>query len=58
MKSISTDNHSFIKSGAISKADFDNATNQYKMAKAQVGTVTAQLSTANKNLSLRIFILR
>jgi HlyD family secretion protein len=38
--------------GAISKADFDNATNQYKMAKAQVGTVTAQLSTANKNLSL------
>lgn len=40
------------KVGAISKADFDNATNQYKMAKAQVGTVTAQLSTANKNLSL------
>lgn len=40
------------KVGAISKADFDNATNRYKMAKAQVGTVTAQLSTANKNLSL------
>lgn len=40
------------KVGAISKADFDNANNQYKMAKAQVGTVTAQLSTANKNLSL------
>lgn len=40
------------KVGAISKADFDNATNQYNMAKAQVGTVTAQLSTANKNLSL------
>ncbi|PWN59651.1 efflux RND transporter periplasmic adaptor subunit [Chryseobacterium viscerum] len=40
------------KVGAISKADFDNATNQYNIAKAQVGTVTAQLSTANKNLSL------
>lgn len=40
------------KVGAISKADFDNATNQYNMAKAQVGAVTAQLSTANKNLSL------
>ncbi|WP_300688330.1 efflux RND transporter periplasmic adaptor subunit [Chryseobacterium sp.] len=40
------------KVGAISKADFDNATNQYNAAKAQVGTVTAQLSTANKNLSL------
>lgn len=40
------------KVGAISKADYDNATNQYNMAKAQVGTVTAQLSTANKNLSL------
>ena len=40
------------KVGAISKADFDNATNQYNIAKAQVGTVAAQLSTANKNLSL------
>ncbi|ROI03229.1 efflux RND transporter periplasmic adaptor subunit [Chryseobacterium sp. G0240] len=40
------------KVGAISKADFDNATNQYNAAKAQVGSVTAQLSTANKNLSL------
>ncbi|WP_250252972.1 efflux RND transporter periplasmic adaptor subunit [Chryseobacterium sp. Marseille-Q3244] len=40
------------KVGAISKADYDIATNQYNMAKAQVGTVTAQLSTANKNLSL------
>lgn len=40
------------KVGAISKADFDNATNQYNIAKAQVGSVTAQLSTANKNLSL------
>ncbi|MDN3694453.1 efflux RND transporter periplasmic adaptor subunit [Chryseobacterium tructae] len=40
------------KVGAISKADYDNATNQYKIAQAQVGTVTAQLSTANKNLSL------
>lgn len=40
------------KVGAISKADYDNATNQYNIAKAQVGTVTAQLSTANKNLSL------
>lgn len=40
------------KVGAISKADYDNATNQYNAAKAQVGSVTAQLSTANKNLSL------
>ncbi|SMD02452.1 efflux RND transporter periplasmic adaptor subunit [Chryseobacterium sp. YR221] len=40
------------KVGAISQADFDNATNQYNIAKAQVGSVTAQLSTANKNLSL------
>lgn len=40
------------KVGAISKADYDNATNQYNAAKAQVGAVTAQLSTANKNLSL------
>lgn len=40
------------KVGAISKADYDNATNQYNAAKAQVGSVNAQLSTANKNLSL------
>ncbi|KFF12928.1 secretion protein HylD [Chryseobacterium soli] len=40
------------KVGAISKADYDNATNQYNAAKAQVGAVNAQLSTANKNLSL------
>ncbi|MBP1165429.1 HlyD family secretion protein [Chryseobacterium sp. PvR013] len=40
------------KVGAISKADYDVATNQYNAAKAQVGSVTAQLSTANKNLSL------
>ena len=40
------------KVGAISKADYDVATNQYNVAKAQVGSVTAQLSTANKNLSL------
>lgn len=40
------------KVGAISKADYDNATNQYNAAKAQVSAVTAQLSTANKNLSL------
>lgn len=40
------------KVGAISKADYDNATNQYNAAKAQVSSVTAQLSTANKNLSL------
>jgi HlyD family secretion protein len=40
------------KIGAISKADFDNATNQYNAAKAQVNSVNAQLSTANKNLSL------
>lgn len=40
------------KVGAISKADFDNATNQYNAAKAQVNSVNAQLSTANKNLSL------
>ncbi|RXM37524.1 efflux RND transporter periplasmic adaptor subunit [Chryseobacterium sp. CH21] len=40
------------KVGAISKADYDIATNQYNAAKAQVGSVTAQLSTANKNLSL------
>jgi HlyD family secretion protein len=40
------------KVGAISKADYDNATNQYNAAKAQVNAVNAQLSTANKNLSL------
>lgn len=40
------------KVGAISKADYDVATNQYNVAKAQVGSVNAQLSTANKNLSL------
>ncbi|MGE8533823.1 MAG: efflux RND transporter periplasmic adaptor subunit [Chryseobacterium sp.] len=40
------------KVGAISKADYDNATNQYNAAKAQVGSVNAQISTANKNLSL------
>jgi len=40
------------KVGAISKADFDNANNQYNVAKAQVSSVNAQLSTANKNLSL------
>lgn len=40
------------KVGAISKADYDVATNQYNAAKAQVGSVTAQLSTANENLSL------
>lgn len=40
------------KVGAISKADYDNATNQYNAAKAQVNSVNAQLSTANKNLSL------
>lgn len=40
------------KVGAISKADYDNATNQYNAAKAQVNAVTAQLSTADKNLSL------
>ncbi|MEJ5051837.1 efflux RND transporter periplasmic adaptor subunit [Chryseobacterium culicis] len=40
------------KVGAISKADYDIATNQYNAAKAQVGSVNAQLSTANKNLSL------
>lgn len=40
------------KVGAISKADYDVATNQYNAAKAQVGSVNAQLSTANKNLSL------
>lgn len=40
------------KVGAISKADFDNATNQYNAARAQVSSVNAQLSTANKNLSL------
>ncbi|AZA82643.1 efflux RND transporter periplasmic adaptor subunit [Chryseobacterium lactis] len=40
------------KVGAISKADYDLATNQYNAAKAQVGSVAAQLSTANKNLSL------
>ncbi|MFP3598735.1 efflux RND transporter periplasmic adaptor subunit [Chryseobacterium sp. SIMBA_029] len=40
------------KVGAISKADYDNATNQYNASKAQVNAVNAQLSTANKNLSL------
>lgn len=38
--------------GAISKADYDNALNQYNAAKAQVGSVNAQLAAANKNLSL------
>ena len=40
------------KVGAVSKADYDNAYNQYNAAKAQVNSVTAQLSTAKKNLSL------
>jgi HlyD family secretion protein len=40
------------KVGAISKADYDNAFNQYNAAKAQVGSVSAQLAAANKNLSL------
>lgn len=38
--------------GAISKADYDNSLNQYNAAKAQVGSVNAQLAAANKNLSL------
>ncbi|WP_294311251.1 efflux RND transporter periplasmic adaptor subunit [uncultured Chryseobacterium sp.] len=40
------------KVGAISKADFDVATNQFNAARAQVNSVSAQLSTARKNLSL------
>lgn len=37
--------------GAISKADFETATYTYKAAKENVNSITAQLKTANKNLS-------
>src|SRR4030095_6646318 len=37
--------------GGISKADYETAQNQYKTALASVGSVKAQLSAANKNLS-------
>ena len=36
--------------GAISKADFENAQNQYEAAKASVESVQAQLNGAQKNL--------
>lgn len=36
--------------GAISKADYENAENQYLAAKATVSSVQAQLDGANKNL--------
>lgn len=36
--------------GAISKADYENAENQYLAAKATVASVQAQLDGANKNL--------
>lgn len=39
------------KVGAISKADFQSALNQYNAAKAQISAITAQLSAANTNLS-------
>jgi HlyD family secretion protein len=38
-------------SGAISKADFENAQNLYQTAKANVESVQAQLDAASKNLS-------
>ena len=38
------------KSGAISKADYDNFENQFEGAKATVGSVQAQLDAATKNL--------
>ncbi|MET6999858.1 efflux RND transporter periplasmic adaptor subunit [Chitinophaga defluvii] len=40
-----------FKTGAISKADYDNAQYQYSAAKASVASVTAQLAAAEKNLS-------
>ncbi len=39
-----------FNTGAISKADFENAENQYLAAKAQVESVQAQLNGAAKNL--------
>ena len=39
------------KTGAISKADYENAENQYLSAKATVGSVQAQLNASAKNLS-------
>lgn len=39
------------KVGAISKADLQVAQNQYNGAKAQIMSINAQLSAANKNLS-------
>ncbi|MRG46122.1 efflux RND transporter periplasmic adaptor subunit [Chitinophaga sp. SYP-B3965] len=39
------------KTGAISKADYDNAFNQINQAKANVASVNAQLQTALKNFS-------
>jgi HlyD family secretion protein len=39
-----------FKSGAISKADYDNYQNQFEGAKATVGSVQAQLDAAAKNL--------
>lgn len=40
-----------FKTGAISKADYDIATNQINQAKANVASVNAQLQTALKNFS-------
>ena len=40
------------KVGAISKADYDNAMYTYNSAKATVASITAQVQTQQKNLSL------
>jgi HlyD family secretion protein len=40
-----------FSTGAISRADYETAQNQYTMAKANVGSVQAQLDAAEKNLS-------
>jgi len=43
--------NSLFKVGAISRADYETALNQYNTAKATVGSVQAQLDAADKNLS-------
>ena len=40
-----------FQTGAISKADYETATNTYNTAKANVASVQAQLNAASKNLS-------
>jgi HlyD family secretion protein len=40
-----------FQTGAISKADYETATNTYNTAKSNVASVQAQLDAANKNLS-------